>query len=202
MREIKEFFLELSKSTRITLISCGCFILLTMFILIFFVWFPITPSQRVIENFGRENLVYQAKENEAAAATTTAQQSATVTTTTTTVSTLPETYTKITFTTMAGYLPGVNMQTGIQGDNNGQTVTEAVQTTTVPEQPVTEENTSAETTTPEEVTEPPTSPVQVVTQPPTEAPTVNVTLPPAPTEAPTKAPAVKPTEPPQAVEVE
>ncbi|MCR4796557.1 MAG: hypothetical protein K5898_15565 [Ruminococcus sp.] len=49
-------FSNLKKSTKITLISCGCFIALSAAILFFFVMFPITPSEKVITAFGRESI--------------------------------------------------------------------------------------------------------------------------------------------------
>ncbi|MBR0511937.1 MAG: hypothetical protein IJJ81_05130 [Ruminococcus sp.] len=53
------FFSNLKKSTRITLVSCGCFIALTAVILTFFVMFPITPSEKLISSFGRESIYKQ-----------------------------------------------------------------------------------------------------------------------------------------------
>lgn len=50
------FFSNLKKSTKITLVSCGCFIALSAAILFFFVMFPITPSEKVISSFGRESI--------------------------------------------------------------------------------------------------------------------------------------------------
>ena len=53
------FFSNLKRSTRITLVSCGCFIALTALILFFFVMFPITPSEKMISSFGRESISKQ-----------------------------------------------------------------------------------------------------------------------------------------------
>ena len=53
------FFSNLKRSTKITLVSCGCFIALTALILLFFVMFPITPSEKVISSFGRESIYKQ-----------------------------------------------------------------------------------------------------------------------------------------------
>ena len=53
------FFSNLKRSTKITLVSCGCFIALTALILFFFVMFPITPSEKVISSFGRESIYKQ-----------------------------------------------------------------------------------------------------------------------------------------------
>ena len=52
-------FSNLKRSTKITLVSCGCFIALTALILLFFVMFPITPSEKVISSFGRESIYKQ-----------------------------------------------------------------------------------------------------------------------------------------------
>ena len=52
-------FSNLRRSTKITLVSCGCFIALTALILLFFVMFPITPSEKVISSFGRESIYKQ-----------------------------------------------------------------------------------------------------------------------------------------------
>ena len=57
MYKFKEFFGNLSKSTRLTVISCGIFIILTFIILMFFVMFPITPSEKVISGMGRAGLM-------------------------------------------------------------------------------------------------------------------------------------------------
>lgn len=59
MTRIREFFVNLKKSTKITMISCGCFIALTFFILCFFIMFPITPSDRVLKALGRESVSKQ-----------------------------------------------------------------------------------------------------------------------------------------------
>lgn len=56
MSKKKSYFSGLKKSTKITVLSCGFFLLLTMIILIFFVMFPITPSEKVIAGLGRESI--------------------------------------------------------------------------------------------------------------------------------------------------
>ena len=55
MSKIKEFFAGLGKffsglkkSTRVTLISCGSFIVMTAIILLFFVLFPISPPEKAV----------------------------------------------------------------------------------------------------------------------------------------------------------
>lgn len=54
MSKVRDFFASLNKSTKITLISCGCFIALTVVILGFFIMFPISPGDTVQEKYGRE----------------------------------------------------------------------------------------------------------------------------------------------------
>jgi len=56
MYKFKAFFGNLSKSTRLTVMSCGIFIALTFIILMFFVMFPITPSEKIISGMGRNGL--------------------------------------------------------------------------------------------------------------------------------------------------
>ncbi len=51
------FIASLNRSTRITLASCLFFILLTCVILLFFVLFPITPSEKIMASIGRENML-------------------------------------------------------------------------------------------------------------------------------------------------
>ncbi len=51
------FIAGLSKSTKITVCSCIGFVLLTSVILVFFVLFPITPSEKIMASIGRENVI-------------------------------------------------------------------------------------------------------------------------------------------------
>lgn len=53
MKKNNGFFGSLHKSTKVTLLSCLCFIALTILILIFFIMFPITPSERIMASIGR-----------------------------------------------------------------------------------------------------------------------------------------------------
>ena len=57
MRSRSGFIAELNKSTKITVCSCIGFILLTCIILVFFVMFPITPSEKIMASIGRENVI-------------------------------------------------------------------------------------------------------------------------------------------------
>ena len=54
MSKVRNFFASLNKSTKITLISCVCFVALTAAILSFFILFPISPNDTVHEKYGRE----------------------------------------------------------------------------------------------------------------------------------------------------
>jgi hypothetical protein len=96
MSKIKDFFLGLSKSTKITLISCVCFIILTLLILTFFVLFPITPSESTVSKISSEGLVYR---DEVTTTTTTTSTTVTTTTTTTTTAVSTDTTTAQTETT-------------------------------------------------------------------------------------------------------
>ena len=76
MSKIKGFFANLKKSTKITLVSCGCFIAMTAVILGFFIMFPITPSDKVIASFGRESVIKKdASQSQAVTTTVTALDS-------------------------------------------------------------------------------------------------------------------------------
>ncbi|MBQ8296804.1 MAG: hypothetical protein IJX77_03375 [Ruminococcus sp.] len=207
MSKIKEFFLGLSKSTRMTLISCGCFVLLTFLILIFFVMFPITPSEKAIAKIGREGLVYQDGDENVTVTTTVTTTTNTVTTTQTTTTTVSET--RITYTTMGGFFSEGYINTGTVGEDYYESSTETVQPE--PEYPYEPETPYEPATEPasEEATAVPTSPVEIVTQPPQEAtdPVPEPTEPPAaatdpPAPEPTAPPAPAPTDPPAAQNTE
>lgn len=45
----------LKRSTKITVISCAGFVVMTFIVLTFFIMFPITPNERMISNLGRES---------------------------------------------------------------------------------------------------------------------------------------------------
>lgn len=51
------FMTSLSKSTKITFFSCVGFVALTCLILVFFILFPITPSEKIMASIGRENVL-------------------------------------------------------------------------------------------------------------------------------------------------
>lgn len=187
MGRVKEFFLGLSKSTRITLISCGCFVLLTLIILLFFVMFPITPSERAIARIGREGLVYD-PENEGVVTTTVSDAVGSETTTTVTTTSTTHSEIRITFTTVSGFFTPGYIQTGDPFVNNYETTTTT--TTTIPvEDP--SEGTTTETTEPStedtsqgtedpgtEPTEPSTDSGEIPTDPPVTDPPEPATTPP------------------------
>ncbi|MBR6792462.1 MAG: hypothetical protein IKM49_05015 [Ruminococcus sp.] len=195
MNRVKEFFLGLNKSTRITLISCGCFILLTFIILMFFVFFPITPSEKAIARIGREGLVYNETDEQQVTTAVTENNNTPAETTTTTVTTTTGVTTepvRITFTTPEGfYIPGY-IQTGEVGVNNFTTTTSSTEEST-------EDPSETTTTTTEPGTEDPTDepgiedPTDEPSTDPTDAPSTDPTDPPV-----TEQPATTPPETPDA----
>ncbi len=83
MNKLSEFMSGLKKSTKITLLSCGSFVVLTVLILVFFIAFPITPTEKVMSNIGRgENIFKQGEElqTSTSALTTASSPSSKVTT--------------------------------------------------------------------------------------------------------------------------
>lgn len=120
MQKVRSFFSGLQRSTVITLISCACFIFMTLLILMFFVLFPITPSERVADRLGRESVFRSSPENNAVAAevTTDVNEPAAAyeqTVTTTAVSRVTTTHTEytITITSGSGFLYSGYIPTGI-----------------------------------------------------------------------------------------
>lgn len=104
MTRIREFFVNLRKSTKITIISCGCFIALTFIILCFFIMFPITPSDRVLKALGRESVSRQ--ETVTDAATTSPESDSSGNTTTSIITTRNSSHTdfEIVITTGVGFV--------------------------------------------------------------------------------------------------
>lgn len=199
MSKIKDFITGLSKSTKITLISCGSFVLLTLLILTFFVLFPITPSEKAIASLGREGLVYQVGGDEDGAVTTAVTMATVPATSVTTVThTTPpiNSDVKFTFTTVSKFFSGGYINANGQPADENETQTTPYE----PYQEETGESGSEETTYPSEyqlpeVTEPVTQeptnnggeqPTSPVVQEPTDPPQI---------EDPT-VPAVEPTSPP------
>ncbi|MCR4640062.1 hypothetical protein [Ruminococcus sp.] len=110
------FFSNLKRSTKITLVSCGCFIALTAVILTFFVMFPITPSEKMISSFGRESIYKQEPQGTgpAAAVSTTATNDIVTSKTrrTTTVTRVKKSEYTITFTSGNGFFKGQKIPSG------------------------------------------------------------------------------------------
>ncbi|MBQ6034989.1 MAG: hypothetical protein IJL33_05790 [Ruminococcus sp.] len=123
------FFSNLKKSTKITLVSCGCFIALTAVILTFFVMFPITPSEKMISSFGRESIYKQDPQSTSptTAVTTTATSAVSKTKRTTTVTKVKKSDYTITFTSGNGFFKGQKIPSG---DFSGQLNTYTPTTTT------------------------------------------------------------------------
>lgn len=198
MSKIKEFITGLSKSTKITLISCGSFVLLTLLILTFFVLFPITPSEKAIASLGREGLVYQVGGEEEGLVTTAVTMATVPATNVTTVThTTPpiNSDVKFTFTTVSKFFSGGYINADGEPYDEGETQT----TPYDPSQEEPGENGGEETTYPTENQQP------EATEPSTQEPTENggeqPTSPevPEPTDPPQvepTAPAVEPTAPP------
>ncbi len=130
MRKISESLGSLKKSTKITLMSCGSFVLMTALILCFFVMFPITPSEKMMSSLSREAVSTNANGDNIVTAmpsveTTvsgeeTVTTTAKATTTKVTASTTRTNYT-ITITTGSGFLWGGAIPTGIMPGGNTQT---------------------------------------------------------------------------------
>lgn len=155
MNGIKQFFLGLSKSTKITMIACVLFILLTLLVLCFFILFPITPSATTVAKIGKGGMVYREPGMTTTVVTTTTEAEITTTTAESTEAT--EEVSRVTFTTP-----------DLGGNNNYVQETVPPQQTYTETAPVIEENNSGEYGI--ESTEAP--PVQTVTEAPAEEVTV------------------------------
>ena len=130
MRKISESLGSLKKSTKITLMSCGSFVLMTALILCFFVMFPITPSEKMMSSISREAVSTNANGDNimtampAVETTVSGEETVTTTakatTTKVTASTTRTNYT-ITVTTGSGFLWGGAIPTGIMPGGSTQT---------------------------------------------------------------------------------
>ncbi len=118
------FISNLNKSTKITMASCIGFILLTGIILVFFIIFPITPSEKVMASIGRENIINNGSGNSpqriTPAVVTTSDTDDVVTSTTRPVSTTTRTV-NIKITTGSGFLWNGRIPTGVVPGNNSST---------------------------------------------------------------------------------
>ena len=200
MSKVRDFFTSLNKSTKITLISCGCFVALTVVILCFFVLFPISPSDTIQEKCGGET---KASKNNESAQTVTTQpatddeylisRGTTVSSTVTTTRVTRKKNFSVTVTTGDGFFAGGRIPTG--GTPYETSTTEPVEEpieypSEYPIEPPTgsgiEDPTEPMTGTGiEDPTEPPPveeptdqPPVEEPTDPPVEPPTDSPALPP------------------------
>lgn len=123
------FISNLNKSTKVTMVSCLGFILLTALILVFFIFFPITPSEKVMASIGRENVQNNGSGDSSqnitpVVITTSSDENEVITTTTRPVSTTTRTV-NIRITTGSGFLWNGRIPTGVvQGGNSSTTVVE------------------------------------------------------------------------------
>ena len=204
MSKVISFFATLKRSTKITLISCVSFVLMTFLILCFFIMSPITPSDKAGHTYGRESLSPDDATN-TTSVTTLAGESVEVSkgTSTVTVTTTRKEY-KITITTGTSkysdyYSEGRINAGGYEGGytNPYQTTTSAY--TTQPYTGYTEPYTGSgeEPYTGEDPTEPVTGdqPTEPVTEAPTEyIPPTTEYIPPATEYIPPTTDAPKPSE--------
>lgn len=171
MSKIKEFLDSLKKSTKITMLSCGSFVALTVLILTFFIMFPITPSEKIMSNIGREN-VYQRDGDDMSVQSgvpsveTTAAVSTAKTTSTKSKTTTAHTSFTITITTGSGFMWNGRIPTGgYEGDYETET------TPVDPQYPYTDpENPNTDPTDPDQPYDPGTEipdPTTGNTDPPT-----------------------------------
>ena len=115
----KGFFSKLKKSTIITMVSCGSFVVMTFFALLFFTKFPITLPEKITASLGRESIYRQNNvEGLEVNATTSVSQttekndsSKTTTTQTTEKTTSKRTDFTITITTGKGFRTGEHIST-------------------------------------------------------------------------------------------
>lgn len=105
MGKVKGFFSKLKKSTIITMVSCISFIVMIFLALLFFIKFPITPSEKIISSIGRESIYRNNNIENLAAATTTTQHTTIQTTTDLQTTTATEKHSDfvITITTGKGF---------------------------------------------------------------------------------------------------
>lgn len=129
MKKKESFITCLNKSTRITLFSCVCFVALTCIILVIFIFFPITPSEKIMASIGRENILNGGSGDSPLTAvpgvvTTLTEESKKTTVSTTTGTTTTRTV-KINITTGSGFLWNGRIPTGVvSGANIPTTVVE------------------------------------------------------------------------------
>lgn len=130
MSKGKGFFSKLKRSTIITMVSCISFVVMTFLALLFFVKFPVTPSEKFTAGLGRES-VYRQNSAEGLELTTTAEtSSATTTAQTTTLATAEKTDFKITVTTGKGFRTNGHTLTVSETSSEDDDVQDSTETTT------------------------------------------------------------------------
>ena len=124
------FISNLNKSTKITMASCIGFVLLTGIILVIFILFPITPSEKVMASIGRENISNKGSDGSPQSVTpvvvTTSADDADeeIVTTTTRAGTTTTRTVNIRITTGSGFLWNGRIPTGVMGGGSSTTVVE------------------------------------------------------------------------------
>lgn len=120
MSKVRDFFVNLRKSTKITLISCVSFVLMTFLILCFFIISPITPADKAGSTYGRETVsgsVISTDVTTVPGEGLEVSKGTSKAATTTKVTTSHEDYV-ITITTGAGFYTGGRINTGEYDGND------------------------------------------------------------------------------------
>ncbi len=124
------FISNLNKSTKITMASCIGFVFLTGIILVVFILFPITPSEKVMASIGRENISNKGSNGSPQSVTpvvvTTSADDADeeIVTTTTRAGTTTVSTVSIRITTGSGFLLNGRIPTGVMPGSSSTTVVE------------------------------------------------------------------------------
>lgn len=171
MNRVKEFFGNLKKSTKITLVSCFCFVMMTLLILCFFIMFPITPSEKVIASFGRESVSKNNSSDTQPVVTTTVSDDSLLVskgesksaTTTLARTTIRKDFV-INVTTGSGFYSGGHIMTGDYSYEGNETTATTASDPEYPEQP----NYPEEPNYPEYPTSDPNTVIDNPTEPPSE----------------------------------
>lgn len=138
MSNKSRFISNLNQSTKVTMISCFGFVLLTAVILVIFILFPITPSEKVHASIGRENVVDNNSNGSPQSITPSVVSTASNEngeddeTTTTTYGTTTTRTVKIRITTGSGFLWNGRIPTGVTPNGNTTTTVAADPTVPVP----------------------------------------------------------------------
>ncbi len=194
MSKVRNFFASLNKSTKITLISCGCFVALTVVILGFFVLFPISPSETIQQKYGREAKASKSTESAQTVTTQPANDESFVGSKGTAVSGIVTTTRmtrkknfSVTVTTGDGFYPGGRIPTGGDPNENNYPPDEPTDPIDYPIPPEPTDYPPYPTEYPTDVPQPPTD-IPPVTDPPPATDPPPTDPPPATDPPPTDAP--------------